>query len=74
MIRLEATMARQATWLSNREGRGVSPTALDATFRRHERLSDEQKAAIEHVAGPARIAAVVGRAGAKQDHDDEGSP
>lgn len=64
MIRLEATMARQATWLSNREGRGVSPTALDATFRRHERLSDEQKAAIEHVAGPARIAAVVGRAGA----------
>ncbi|WCK74280.1 Ti-type conjugative transfer relaxase TraA (plasmid) [Agrobacterium tumefaciens] len=64
MIRLEATMARQATWLSNREGRGVSPTALDATLRRHERLSDEQKTAIEHVAGPARIAAVVGRAGA----------
>ncbi|CUX71956.1 MULTISPECIES: Ti-type conjugative transfer relaxase TraA [Agrobacterium] len=64
MIRLEATMARQATWLSNREGRSVSPTALDATFRRHEQLSDEQKAAIERVAGPARIAAVVGRAGA----------
>lgn len=64
MIRLEATMARQATWLSNREGRGVSHSALDATFRRHERLSDEQKAAIERVAGPARIAAVVGRAGA----------
>ncbi|WP_414896159.1 Ti-type conjugative transfer relaxase TraA, partial [Rhizobium sp. TBD182] len=64
MIRLEATMARQATWLSNREGRGVSPTALDATLRRHKRLSDEQKTAIEHVAGPARIAAVVGRAGA----------
>jgi len=64
MIRLEATMARQATWLSNREGRGVSHSALDATFRRHERLSDEQKAAIERIAGPARIAAVVGRAGA----------
>lgn len=64
MIRLEATMARQATWLSNREGRGVSHSALDATFQRHERLSDEQKAAIERVAGPARIAAVVGRAGA----------
>ncbi|WP_421612193.1 Ti-type conjugative transfer relaxase TraA [Agrobacterium tumefaciens] len=64
MIRLEATMARQATWLSNREGRGVSHTALDATFRRHERLSDEQKAAIERIARPARIAAVVGRAGA----------
>ena len=64
MIRLEATMARQATWLSEREGRGVSQSALDATFRRHERLSDEQKAAIERIAGPARIAAVVGRAGA----------
>ncbi len=64
MIRLEATMARQAMWLSNREGRGVSHSALDATFRRHERLSDEQKAAIERIAGPARIAAVVGRAGA----------
>ncbi len=64
MIRLEATMARQAMWLSNREGRGVLHSALDATFRRHERLSDEQKAAIERIAGPARIAAVVGRAGA----------
>ncbi|WP_107677897.1 Ti-type conjugative transfer relaxase TraA [Agrobacterium sp. LAD9] len=64
MIRLEATMARQATWLSNREGRGVSQAALDATFRRHERLFDEQKTAIERIAGPARIAAVVGRAGA----------
>jgi Ti-type conjugative transfer relaxase TraA len=64
MIRLEATMARQATWLSSREGGGVSHSALDATFRRHARLSDEQKAAIERIAGPARIAAVVGRAGA----------
>ncbi|CUX68832.1 Ti-type conjugative transfer relaxase TraA (plasmid) [Agrobacterium tumefaciens] len=64
MIRLEATMARQAMWLSNREGRGVSHSALDAAFKRHERLSDEQKAAIERIAGPARIAAVVGRAGA----------
>ncbi|MFB7146050.1 Ti-type conjugative transfer relaxase TraA [Agrobacterium deltaense] len=64
MIRLEATMARQAIWLSDREGRGVSHSSLDATFKRHERLSDEQKAAIERIAGPARIAAVVGRAGA----------
>ena len=64
MIRLEATMARQATWLSIREGSGVSQTALDATFQRHERLSEEQRKAIERIAGPARIAAVVGRAGA----------
>ena len=64
MIRLEATMVRQALWLSNRDGHAVSKAALDATSRRHERLSQEQKAAIERIAGPARIAAVVGRAGA----------
>ncbi|MDH6298698.1 Ti-type conjugative transfer relaxase TraA [Agrobacterium fabrum] len=64
MIRLEATMARQAMWLSGKETHAVASTALQATFRRHERLSEEQKAAIERIAGPARIAAVVGRAGA----------
>ncbi|WP_432331957.1 Ti-type conjugative transfer relaxase TraA (plasmid) [Agrobacterium rosae] len=64
MIRLEATMVRQAIWLSNPDGHAVSEAALDATFRRHERLSGEQKTAIERIAGPARIAAVVGRAGA----------
>lgn len=63
-IRLEATMARQAIWLSGKETLGVSETVLDATFRRHAQLSDEQKTAIERIAGPARIAAVVGRAGA----------
>lgn len=64
IIRLEATMARQAMWLSNREDLGVSRSALAATFTRHEQLSDEQKAAIERIAGPVRIAVVVGRAGA----------
>lgn len=64
MIRLEATMARQAMWLANKETHAVSQTVLNATFARHERLSDEQKTAIERIAGPARIAAVVGRAGA----------
>ncbi|WP_172691209.1 Ti-type conjugative transfer relaxase TraA [Rhizobium rhizogenes] len=64
MIRLEATMARQAMWLSGKETQAISRTVLDATFGRHQRLSDEQKVAIERIAGPARIAAVVGRAGA----------
>ncbi|MCM2476121.1 Ti-type conjugative transfer relaxase TraA [Rhizobium sp. CG5] len=64
MIRLEATMARQAMWLSGKESHSVTPAVLDATFRRHARLSQEQKAAIERIAGSARIAAVVGRAGA----------
>lgn len=64
MIQLEATMARQALWLSCNETHAVSPPVLDATFRRHARLSEEQKTAIERIAGPARIAAVIGRAGA----------
>ncbi|TBC40115.1 Ti-type conjugative transfer relaxase TraA [Rhizobium ruizarguesonis] len=64
MIRLEATMARQARWLSAKETQAVSEAVLGATFLRHERLSDEQKAAIERITGPHRIAAVVGRAGA----------
>ncbi|MCW0001888.1 Ti-type conjugative transfer relaxase TraA [Pararhizobium sp. YC-54] len=64
LIRLEAEMARRSLWLSARETHGVSNTLLEATFARHTRLSDEQRAAIEHVAGSARIAAVVGRAGA----------
>ncbi|WP_349043207.1 Ti-type conjugative transfer relaxase TraA [Agrobacterium sp. SORGH_AS 787] len=64
MIRLEATMARQAMWLSGEQMHTVSKAVLAATFRRHERLSAEQKGAIERIAGPARIAAVVGRAGA----------
>ncbi|WP_168880004.1 Ti-type conjugative transfer relaxase TraA [Rhizobium sp. P28RR-XV] len=64
LIRLEAEMARQATWLSERKANGVSKSVLEAVFSRHTRLSPEQKAAIEHVAGSARIAAVVGRAGA----------
>ncbi|KQW26347.1 Dtr system oriT relaxase [Rhizobium sp. Root274] len=64
MIRLEAEMANRAIWLSQRSSHGVREAVLAATFKRHERLSDEQKTAIEHVAGPERIAAVIGRAGA----------
>lgn len=64
MIRLEAEMANRAIWLSQRSSHGVRDAALAATFKRHDRLSDEQRTAIEHVAGAERIAAVVGRAGA----------
>ncbi|MUZ74450.1 Ti-type conjugative transfer relaxase TraA [Agrobacterium vitis] len=64
MIRLEAEMAHRAIWLSERSSFGVKGTVLAATFKRHEHLSDEQKTAIEHVAGPERIASVIGRAGA----------
>ena len=64
MIRLEAEMANRAIWLSQRSSHGVRDAALAATFKRHDRLSDEKRTAIEHVAGAERIAAVVGRAGA----------
>ncbi len=64
LIRLEAEMANRAMWLSQRSSHGVRKPVLEATFAHHERLSDEQKVAIEHVAGVERIAAVIGRAGA----------
>lgn len=64
LIRVEADMARRAVWLAGRGSHGVDARILGSTFARHARLSDEQRAAIEHVAAGARIAAVVGRAGA----------
>ncbi len=64
MIRLEAEMANRAIWLSQRSSHGVRDAVLSATLARHDRLSDEQQAAIEHLAGAERIAAVIGRAGA----------
>ena len=64
LIRVEAQMANQAIWLSQRSSHAVKQAVLNGVFSRHDRLSDEQKAAIEHVAGPERIAAVIGRAGA----------
>jgi len=64
LIRIEAEMAKRAIWLSQRTSHDVRQKVLDATFARHQRLSQEQRVAIEHVAGAARIAAIVGRAGA----------
>ncbi|KAB2723430.1 Ti-type conjugative transfer relaxase TraA [Brucella intermedia] len=64
LIALEAEMAKQAVWLSRRSSHSVRTKILDTLVARHERLSDEQRSAIEHVAGGERIAAVAGRAGA----------
>ena len=64
LIRLEAEMASRAVWLSKNSGFGVSEKVLDAVFARHNRLSDEQRTAIERASSGERIAAVVGRAGA----------
>ncbi|MBD9489983.1 Ti-type conjugative transfer relaxase TraA [Ensifer sp. ENS11] len=64
LIRLEAEMANRAIWLSHRSSHGVGQAVLKTTFSRHARLSEEQRAAITHVTGATRIAAIVGRAGA----------
>jgi Ti-type conjugative transfer relaxase TraA len=64
LIQLEAEMANRSIWLSQRSSHGVRKPVLEATFARYDRLSEEQKTAIEHVAGGERIAAVIGRAGA----------
>ncbi|WP_040853559.1 Ti-type conjugative transfer relaxase TraA [Phyllobacterium sp. YR531] len=64
LIRLEAEMAKRSIWLCERDSHGLKEQVLEATFARHEGLSPEQRTAIEHVTGNARIAAVVGRAGA----------
>lgn len=64
MIRTEAEMANRAIWLSEKATHGVREKVLESVFDRHERLSDEQRTAIENVTKAGRIAAVVGRAGA----------
>ncbi|KQZ46717.1 Dtr system oriT relaxase [Rhizobium sp. Root149] len=64
MIALEAEMANRALWLARQPSHAVKPAVLQSTFARHQRLSDEQKTAIEHITGLARIGAIVGRAGA----------
>lgn len=64
MIRVESEMVYRARHLARVNSHGVREKVLAAVFARHDRLSNEQKSAIEHVAGGARIAAVVGRAGA----------
>jgi Ti-type conjugative transfer relaxase TraA len=64
MVRVEAEMVNRSRHLAGANSHGVREKVLAAVFARHDRLSEEQKTAIEHVAGGARIAAVVGRAGA----------
>jgi Ti-type conjugative transfer relaxase TraA len=64
MVRVESEMVNRARHLARASSHGVREQVLAAVLTRHHRLSDEQKTAIEHVAGSARIAAVVGRAGA----------
>jgi Ti-type conjugative transfer relaxase TraA len=68
MVGIEYEMAIGADQMSGSHGFGVAGRRVEAAIAAHERggivLADEQRAAIEHVTGSARIAAVVGLAGA----------
>lgn len=64
LIRLEAEMVSRASALVKAKGFGVRKKIVADVFARHDRLSDEQRTAIEHATSGARIATVVGRAGA----------
>ena len=64
MVRIESEMVNRARTLARASTHGIGEKVLEAVFAHHDRLSDEQRTAIEHVAGDCRIAAVVGRAGA----------
>lgn len=64
LVRIEAQMADRALWLARQGSHSVSHRLLARILKRQLHLSDEQKAAIEHVARGGRISAIVGRAGA----------
>ena len=64
LIRLEAEMASRSIRLAAQSSHGLRNETLAPILERHARLSGEQCAAIEHLVGAERIAAVVGRAGA----------
>jgi len=76
MINLESGMIQSAERMHQAQTHGVNRRHVDRAIERQDaaiqkssgdgsaRLSDEQRAAIEHVTGPERITAVVGFAGA----------
>lgn len=64
MVRVEETMAKQARHLSTHGAFGANGPVRDRVLASHRQLSDEQRNAIAHVTGDARLALIVGRAGA----------
>ena len=73
MVGIEREMAGSADRMAEERGFAVAPRHVDAALDRQDGairraggdgLTEEQRAAIEHVCGPERIAAVVGLAGA----------
>jgi Ti-type conjugative transfer relaxase TraA len=64
MVEIERGMASSADALSAARGHGVAERHVEAALLARPLLSDEQREAVRHVTGDARIAAVVGLAGA----------
>ncbi|WP_037406653.1 Ti-type conjugative transfer relaxase TraA [Shinella sp. DD12] len=76
MVEVESAMAERAVRMAHARSHGVDRHHVDRAIEEQDRalrassgdssarLSDEQRAAIEHITGPERISAVVGFAGA----------
>ena len=64
MVGIERDMAISADRMADGRGFGVAGRRVAAAIEARPFLAGEQRAAIEHVTGPGRIAAVVGLAGA----------
>jgi Ti-type conjugative transfer relaxase TraA len=64
MVEIERGMAASADRLSEARGHGVGARHVEAALSARSFLSKEQREAVRHVTGDARIAAVVGLAGA----------
>ena len=64
MIAAEARMMEVAGVLAAAASHGVPEAPVRAALMRHDRLSEEQRAAVVHITGAGQIAAVAGAAGA----------
>ena len=64
MVEIERGMAASADSLAEARGHGVEGRHVEAALSARPFLSEEQREAVRHVTGEARIAAVVGLAGA----------
>jgi Ti-type conjugative transfer relaxase TraA len=64
MVAVERGMAESADRMAEGRGFSVRAHALDVALSSRSFLSDEQREAVRHITGEARIAAVVGLAGA----------
>lgn len=63
MIDAERGMIASAEQLTEADSHAVNVATITDTVSRYETLSDEQRAAVEHVTGAGRLAVIVGDAG-----------